>query len=131
MKKKSVILLLITGIFLTLISAGNISQAEDEISTALKKGDYKLLSKFFNSNIELVLPGHENIYSKSQAEIIIKDFFEKHPVDSYTVQHSGGPDDAKYSIGMYKSGDTSYRIYYLLKKNGQNSYIHLLRIEKE
>ncbi len=131
MKYHTKLLLLILIASFTLLSAGGISQTGNEITTALKKGDHKLLSKYFNNNIELVLPGHENIFSKSQAELILKDFFIKNPPKSFTVQHSGGPDDAKYSIGLYKSGEKSYRIYYLLKKSDRGSFIHLLRIEKE
>jgi len=113
-----------------LISATGIFDAQTDITSAFKNANHKLLSKFFNKNIELVLPGHENIYSKAQAEVILKDFFKKYPVKSFSVQHSGGPDDAKYSICLYKAEKTSFRIYYLLKKNGSESYIHLLRIEK-
>ena len=106
-------------------------QTTDKISEALKKGDAKELAKHFNKSLEVVVLDKENIYSKQQAELVVKDFFKKFPPKNFEVQHNGGPTDAKYSIGIYTSGVQKFRVYYLLKTTNKTQLIHLFRIEKE
>lgn len=124
---------IILSVFIPFILSGSINifqNTQDDITKAFREANHKNLAKHFNKEIELVIPGHENIYSKAQAEVIMKDFFSKNPVVSFTVQHSGGPKNARYSINLYETNKETFRIYYLLKNNGKGSFIHLLRIEK-
>ncbi|MEA3444981.1 MAG: DUF4783 domain-containing protein [Bacteroidota bacterium] len=106
-------------------------QTADKIANAIKKGDAKSLATHFNKSVELVILDKENIYSKEQAELIMSSFFKKYPPADYEVQHNGGPDEAKYCIGIYKSGKIKFRVYYLIKTTNNKSFIHLFRIEKE
>jgi len=112
-------------------SFSSISQIAEEIGKTINKGDAKALSEYFYSSIELVILDNEDIYSKSHAELIMKDFFQKYPNPKFTIQHTGGPEDAKYCIGKYTSGKNSFRIYFLVKKTNDKSLIHLFRIEEE
>ena len=68
--------------FLTIISLFFITTAGSaangiptEVSTALKSGNSKELAKYFNTNIELAILEKEDVYSKTQAELIVNDFF--------------------------------------------------------
>lgn len=114
-----------------LTSFTSLLQTADKITEALKKGDAKTLSTYFNKSVELVILDKENIYSKEQAELVVKDFFKKYPPSGFEVQHNGGPEEAKYSIGIYKSDDKKFRVYYLLKTADNKALIHLFRVEKE
>ena len=116
---------------LLLTSFTSIFQVTDKISETINKGDAKALSEYFNTNVELVILDKEDIYSKAQAKLIMQDFFQKHPPKSFVVQHRGGPDDAKYCIGIYTSNNERYRIYFLVKTSNNKSLIHLFRIEEE
>ena len=71
-------------------------------------------------------------YSKTQAEIIIRDFFKNIPVKSFTLNHQGSSDDgSKYIIGTYKTSSTEYRVYILLKKLKDKLLIHQLQFEED
>lgn len=106
----------------------------NDILVALETGNAKLLSGYFNQNVELVVMDNDNVYSKSQAQQIVNNFFNSFsPVEenAFTVIHDGGKTDAKYVIGKYKSEKGEFRVYFLLKKNNNKEYIHQLRIEKQ
>ena len=67
------------------------AQNDNAISTnvinAIKKGDSETLSQNFYGNIEIVLPSKTGVYSKKQAEMVLKDFFNEYPVDSFKIIH--------------------------------------------
>ena len=108
-----------------------ISQSTEEaLSSALKVGNYKELSKHFDTKIELNIASKEDSYSKAQAELIIKDFFSKQKVSNYAVIHRGkSPDGAKYAIGTLTTSSGKYRTYILTKDVGGSTRVQQLRIE--
>jgi hypothetical protein len=119
MKRVSVIIILVvftTSIFASFI----INRSNDiiaDIGTAIKSGSASNVSKYFNSTLDLTTPDNEGTYSKTQAELILKDFFTKNTPDSFTINHNGSSNDGSlYAIGTYVSKGNSYRTYFLLKK---------------
>jgi len=101
------------------------------ISLAFKAGNSLELAKYFNSNIELVVLQTEDLYSKTQAERILRDFFKNFPPKKFTILHHGGKEDSKYSIAELVTDNTTFRVYFLLKTREGKLLIHQLRIEKE
>jgi hypothetical protein len=101
------------------------------IVLAFKAGNSKELSKYFNSNLELVIVDNENVYSKPQAEQIIKDFFMKHIPKNFTILHEGGKEESRYAIGNLVTNNGIFRVYFLLKHKDNMQLIHQLRIETE
>lgn len=102
-----------------------------EIVSAFKSGNATQLSNYFNPTIELTVFDKEGIYSKTQAEIILRNFFAENPPNQFQILHQGGKDDSKYAIGSLVSGTTKYRVTLLLKTMESKVYIHQLRIEYE
>ncbi len=102
-----------------------------KIIQSIREGDADKLSSFFNASIQLVILEKENVYSRSQATMIMKDFFKKNHPRSFTIIHQGGKANAHYGIGLLKTDKQTFRIYLLIKPNGNKSFIHQLRIEKE
>ncbi|MEN8115619.1 MAG: DUF4783 domain-containing protein [Bacteroidota bacterium] len=115
---------------------GNSNQEKipNDIIVSFETGNAKLLSGYFNQNVELVVLDNDNVYSKAQAQQIVNNFFKSfEPVEdnAFSVIHNGGKEGAKYVIGKLKTDKGDFRIYFLLKKNGTKEYIHQLRIEKQ
>ncbi|NTW26170.1 MAG: DUF4783 domain-containing protein, partial [Lentimicrobium sp.] len=48
-----------------------------KIIAAIKSANAKELSTYFNNPVDLTTPGNEGTYSKAQAEMIVKSFFQK------------------------------------------------------
>lgn len=103
----------------------------DGISTAIKNGNSSALSKYFNTKIELTINNRDEIYSREQAGLIIKDFFANHVPNNFVILHKGGKEGARYAIGSLTTSNEEYRVTILLKVIDNQSYIHQLRIEKE
>src|SRR5688572_13856558 len=103
----------------------------DNINMAIRSGNAKEISKFFSSNVNLKIFDKEEVYSKTQAELILKDFFTKNTVKSYAMLHQGNSKNgAQYLIGKLETSSGIYRTYvYIKKEAGNNFFIQELRIE--
>jgi hypothetical protein len=108
--------------------SGEIPQA---IFDALKSGNSIQLSKYFNTSIELAIPGKEDIYSSQQAELILKDFFSKHVPSGFTILHKGGKEGSQFAIGNMNTSKGAFRVTMLIKIKDNRYYIHQLRFEEE
>lgn len=104
----------------------------EAISQAFKTGNAKELSKHFSSNVELKVFNKEDVYSKTQAEIIVKDFFTKNQPKNYHEVHNGSSKaGAQYIIGQLSTSNGTFRVNYFLKKSGELFLIQELRFEEE
>lgn len=106
-------------------------QIPDDIILSLKSGNAKVLSEYFNENVELAVLDNDNVYSKSQAKQIVGNFFSAFTPVSFTLIHQGGKEEAKYVIGQLKTNNGVFRVSFLLKQKDGKGYIHQLRIEKQ
>lgn len=132
MKKIKVLLAVIILGIATGANAFPIFDIPPKIFDAMKVGNAIEISKHFNSSVELVILDKEDVYSKQQAEQILKNFFDKNKTKNFTLLHQGGKEGAQYAIGNLEtvSGKT-YRVYFLVKESGGKPLIHQMRIEEE
>lgn len=127
MKTKYLILILLAGFSLSFKEFAGIV---DDINNGLKAGNAAAIARYFNASVDLNLPGNEGMYSKAQAEQILKDFFSKNSVKSFSVLHQGeSKDGAQYIMGSLVTSNGTFRTYCYLKKNGDGFMIKELRIE--
>lgn len=103
---------------------------EESIASAVRVGNHKELARHFDTKVDMAVLNKENSYSKAQAELIIKDFFEKNRVSGYQVIHRGkSRDGAQYVIGSLTTATGTYRTYVLTKGDGDKARIQQLRFE--
>ena len=123
---------IISWIFL-LAAVGSFAQTDKlpaDIVTSFKAGNADALSKHFHTNVELIILEEEDVYSRSQAEQIIRKFFSEHKPTGFKVIFEGGKEN-RYAIGSLETTRASYRVYILMKKQDNTPLIHQLRIEEE
>ncbi len=102
------------------------------VASAIKGGDAKTLALYFNSSIDLTVPGSDGTYSKSQAEMIVKNFFAQNKPVSFSVNQNGNSSEgSQYSIGTLVSAKAKFRTYFLVKKIGGKQVITQLQFEQE
>ena len=128
MKKKQMLLIIFSLLAFSLQAQDNIP---GEIVQALDAGKSSELSAHFNSTIELVILQEEDVYSRIQAEQILKNFFMEHPPSSFKVIFDGGKENSRYAIGTLTTSKGSFRVYFLLKMQSSKPLIHQLRIEED
>jgi hypothetical protein len=131
MKSLYIIPVLLISISSLVSTAQEQANIPGEISIAFKAGNAAELSKYMNSTIELLLLDKEDFYKKNVAESILKDFFTEYKTKDFTIRHQGAKNDAQYAIGNLKTEKGDFRVYFLLKKVGQNLLIHQIRIESD
>jgi len=73
---------------LVLLSFTTLVGIEDVVAS-LKTGNASQIARYFDNTVEITLPAKSNSYSKSQAEMILRDFFANNPVKSFEVLHKG------------------------------------------
>ncbi|MCK9421279.1 MAG: DUF4783 domain-containing protein [Bacteroidales bacterium] len=102
-----------------------------QVATAIQAGNAADLTKFFNTMVDLTLPGYDDTYSKAQAGQILKEFFTKNPVKTFKVTNQGSSSDgSRYSIGSLEAGGKTFRVYFLIKTvNGQN-LVHQMQMQE-
>lgn len=104
----------------------------EDIGLAIESGNAKEVSQFFSSNVELKIKEEEDVYSKTQAEHIVKEFFTKHKPNSFNIIHRGtSKKGAQYAIGKLKTSNGEFRTYFFVKNIDDNQYIHELRFESD
>ncbi len=122
------VLIVLVLLFATSVKA----DVQEDVINAFRTGNSKTLATFFTSSIELNLPGTEGMFSKAQAEGILRDFFSKNQCKSLSMVHQGtSKDGAKYSILNLITNTGNYRVYFFLKKDGESFLVKELRIESE
>jgi hypothetical protein len=131
MKLKSIIPVLFLLINSFALTAQEQTRIPSGISIAFKAGNAAELSKYLNSTVELLLLDKEDFYKKNVAEAILKDFFVSYPTKDFIIRHEGAKNDAQYAIGNLITERGNFRVYFLLKKVGQDLLIHQIRIESE
>ena len=105
---------------------------KDNINSAIKSGNSQAVAQYFNTSIDLSILDQENVCSKAQAEIIVRDFFAKHKPSSFKIEHEGNAQDGStYMIVKIGTASGNYRIYYLLKQSANQLLIHKFRIDTD
>ena len=125
--------ILLTFIAVFFLTSSIFAQIPDDLISSLKSGDDKILAGYFNQNIELVLPGHDDVFSKSQAQQLVAKFFKEYPPSSFSLIHQrpSGSEGAGYAIGTLVTSNGNFRVVFLLKNANGKAMIHQLRIEKQ
>ncbi|MBP9922575.1 MAG: DUF4783 domain-containing protein [Bacteroidia bacterium] len=105
----------------------------DEIALAIRSGDAKQLSTYFGPTLDLTIVSREDVYSKAQAEQVIKDFFSKNAPKSFTIIHKGSsPEGNQYAIGnLVTNTGKTYRTSFYFKTSGGKNVLMELRFETE
>lgn len=126
---KKILLSFILFFAFTSLSATDISE---EIAAAIRSGNSKNISKYFIDNVDLKVVEQEDVYSRQQAEMILKDFFTKNPVKSFSIIHKSAPKNgSQYIIGSLETSSGKFRVYFLIKSSGNETLIQQFRIETE
>ncbi len=108
------------------------AQSFESIAGSIRTGNSSALAASFQSNVEITIKDSGNSYSKSQAEMVLKNFFSTHQPKSFTIAHQGtSPEGAKYFIGTLSTSSGSFRTYVYAKTTGGSLAIQEIRFEEE
>jgi len=112
------------------LSYAQTDKLPEDIVLSFEAGNAAELAKHFHTNVELIILEEEDVYSRSQAEQIIRKFFSEHKPSSFKVIFGGGKEN-RYAICSLVTSKARFRVYILTKKQDDTPLIHQLRIEEE
>ncbi len=101
----------------------------DEIIVGLKAGNAAQVSKYFDNTVEVTLPEKSNSYSRSQADLVLRDFFSNNTVKGFEVIHKGENAGSQYCIGTLLTKSSSFRTTIFMKQKGEKQILQEIRIE--
>ncbi len=130
MKKLLFTLLLFIGMFSTSFAQ---TELMEDITFAFKNADQRVLSKYLGNKIEITLLEQSSVYSKSQAEMVMKDFFSKYEPLDFQLLYKNNPssDAARFAIGQLETRSGKFRIFFILKTSDAGTYLQEMRFEQE
>ncbi len=101
----------------------------DEVVNAIKSGNASQVAKFFDNTVDITMPDKSSSYSKSQAEMVLKDFFANNAVKSFEVLHKGENAGSQYCIGTLITKTTSFRTTIYMKQKNDKQVLQEIRFE--
>ena len=100
-----------------------------DIIAALKTGSAAGIAKNFDNTVEITLPGKTGSFSKSQADLILRDFFENNTVKSFTILHRGNNGGSEYCIGTLATKTGNFRTTVYMKQKVDKQALQEIRFE--
>lgn len=122
---KKIILICIVASSLAFANQGII----DDMVSAFKSGSASRLAGYFDNMISLSLPGKSDSYSKTQAEMILKEFFDNNGVKDFGVIHKGDNSGSQFVIGMLQTKNGSYRTTIFIRSKGDKQVLQEIKVE--
>lgn len=102
----------------------------EDIGTAMGSGNVGAVARCFDNAITMNIAGKQSTYSRSQAEMILRDFFSKHNPRGFDLEYSNGNSMSKYAIGTLFTANGEYRTYFTVRQRDNTYVIQEIRFEK-
>ncbi|MEO6812755.1 MAG: DUF4783 domain-containing protein [Ginsengibacter sp.] len=123
--KKLLLSLIILGLFSSFITI-----SFTEVINAIRSGNANEMSKYFDNTVEITIPQRSNSYSKSQAELVLRDFFNDNNVKGFETIHKSENAGSQYCIGNLTTVNGVFRTTIYMKQKGDKQVIQEMRFEK-
>lgn len=101
----------------------------DAVTTAIGSGNAGQLSPYLDHRVDIYLPDKSDTYSKSQAEMVIRDFFANHEVRNFQIKQKGENGSSEFCIGVLQTRNGNYRTSFFMKQKGDKQFLQELRFQ--
>ncbi len=104
----------------------------DKVAQLIRQGNIHDLSKMFAASVEITMQDEENIYSKTQASLILDKFFSQNkPVSVKMLHKVNSNPNYLFAVLILNTQKDTFRITYTLKDTEGSPMLIELRIETE
>ncbi len=101
-----------------------------EIKKAFSTGDSERLSAYFDLNVEILLVDRGDVYSKAQAELIMKKFFANNSPKSFTVESESEDESSNYAIAQLKTKRNDFRVFIAYREKSRKIIVNQMVISE-
>lgn len=115
---------------LMVTSLAGVNDVIDDIASCVRSANTKELSKYFSSTVSMTLLNDEGVYSRVQAEIILRDFFNKNTPTNVKIAHrlDSNP-NFRYVVLNFETSKDTFRVSYKLTNNDNSFQVTEFRVE--
>lgn len=130
---KNLLLLVSCTLFFLTAQAQNTRPPMEDMVNAIKNNRVEDMVKYFDNIVPITINNTQSIYSKNQAEVVLKDFFEKNIPKDFLVMDNGSPNNSsKFIIGsLVTPSGTKYNVYILMKLKNSDYMLQEIKMNKE
>jgi hypothetical protein len=123
--------LLTLACFMLIVSARAQSVLEDMVN-AIRNSDVTTIEKYYDNIVPITLNNTQSAYSRTQASLVLKDFFTKNVPKDVTILNSGtATATSQFAIGtLTTTSGVKFNLYILLKSKDNAFLLQELRFNK-
>jgi Domain of unknown function (DUF4783) len=126
---KNIAGLAILTLSLVLVSFRSPTYSIDAVAVAFRSGDVDQLSPYLDYRVDISLPEKTDTYSKSQAEMIIRDFFDNNGVRNFQVKQKGENGGSEFCFGVLQTRNGNYKTSLFMKQKGDKQFLQEIRFQ--
>jgi hypothetical protein len=117
--------LLVAGLFwCCLFSFVQAQEESNALAVALQEGSSQEIVNYLDDRVEISFNNDKRDFSKSQAQIVLRDFFKNNPSEGFQLQQEGKSDASlSYLIGTYQSAGGNFRLLIRGKKRDEQPFL--------
>lgn len=113
----------------TVLSSFTVFSSIDEVINAMKAGNAAGIANYFDNTVDINMPDKSNSYSKSQAKLVLQDFFSTNTVKGFDVIHKGENSGSQFCIGTLVTKNGSFRTTIFMKQKGDKLLLQKITFE--
>jgi Domain of unknown function (DUF4783) len=118
----------LAGLALILVSYRSFDNI-DAVATAIRMGNVNQLSTFFDVRVDISLPDKSDTYSKTQAEMVIGDFFNTNVVQNFRITQQGESGGTFFCAGILQTKAGNYRTTLFFAHKGDKHLLQEIRFQ--
>jgi hypothetical protein len=121
--------LALVAITLILVSFKSPSYEIDTVVGAFRTGNVDQIAPYLDYRVDISLPEKTDTYSKSQAEMIIRDFFINNGVRNFHVKQKGETGRSEFCIGILQTNNGDFRTCLFMKLRGDKLLLQEIKFQ--
>lgn len=101
----------------------------NDVATAINTGNASQLAKYFDNRVDIALQQKSSCYSRSQAEMVLQNFFDEKGVKSFRILHKGANNGSEFCIGNLQTKSGVFRTTIFMKARTEQQVLQEIRFE--
>jgi hypothetical protein len=121
--------IILTFLLITGMNSFTWTNNVNDVVSALKVGDASRMSKYFDDLVDISVNDRSHAYSRSQAELVMRDFFNSNDVTNFQVVYKSAGTDVEYCMGKLTTRHGEFRTSFSLKNRGDRKLIQEITLD--
>jgi hypothetical protein len=129
---KNIFRIIVSLLFVALPLSNTVAQSLEipqAVISGFNSGSAEQIASYLSDNVDLTILNNGDTYTKQQTKVILADFFRKNSVRDFELAHNSSKENMIFGVGNLTTTNGDFRVYFSMRKSGNQLLIYLLRIE--